>query len=104
MQNAPAKHAYRFRAECRADVERLRALLPDIDYTIQAYADGIPDVDVLLETHMEMETIRTVMKRVDDAHMMVETINTAHEYTGARWYPYPMWEQLGMPKPVQQPK
>lgn len=39
-----------------------------------------------IETDLTLDAIRKFMKKVDDGHVMVESLNFADKYTGERWY------------------
>ncbi len=72
---------YSFRAECQVDVDLLRqALIADgISSSMQitplvGLPDGLPDVQVEIETQGKLETIRNIMRGVEDGHVMVETL------------------------------
>jgi hypothetical protein len=68
---------YSFRAEYQADVDQLRqALTTDgISSSMQiTRPDQLPDVQVELETPAKLETIRNIMRGMEDGHVMVETL------------------------------
>jgi hypothetical protein len=68
---------YSFRAECQADVDSLREALSGtrVSSSMKCFPDEMfPDVEVELETHAPLETIRTIMRGVEDGHVMVETL------------------------------
>lgn len=66
-----------FRAECRVDVDRLRAVLPQgCDLNVVPF-DGEPDVMVEMQTDLSLDDARVLMARVPDGHVMVETLREA---------------------------
>jgi hypothetical protein len=68
---------YSFRAECQVDADQLRhALIAggiSCSMTI-TQPDQLPDVQVELETQAKLETIRKIMRDVEDGHVMVQTL------------------------------
>lgn len=83
-------NTYRFRAECEADVEVLKLLLPGhyviTGETLQVEGKEvpIPDVTVLLTTTKSLEEVIQKINSVTDGHVMAETVQFATEYTGIR--------------------
>jgi hypothetical protein len=72
---------YSFRAECQDDVDQLRQALTSagVSSSMQTTPDDqLPDVEVELEAHATLETIRNIMRGVIDGHVMVETCEHAH--------------------------
>jgi len=70
------------------DVDQLQ-LLADFDFTITPASTKygpLPDVDVTFESDMDIDTIRDYIKEVEDGHVMLESLNEAHLYTGDRYY------------------
>ena len=68
---------YSFRAECTVDVDHfLQALTAlGISATIQRVPDcQFPDVDVQLETLAPLDVIRNVMRKIEDSHVMCQTL------------------------------
>jgi hypothetical protein len=68
---------YSFRAECQRDVDQLSYALTSagIYSSVQSTRDaGFPDVEVELEANATLETIRNVMRDVEDGHVMVQTL------------------------------
>jgi hypothetical protein len=78
---------FRFRAECQHDVDELRRLLGlEINTITMTQSPPFPDVEVELITGLSLEQIRDIMCRVDDGHVMVQTVAPSHDYTGERNY------------------
>ena len=66
-----------FRAECQVEVDLLRQALTiaGISASMQITKPSpFPDVHVELETPAKLETIRNIMRGVEDGHVMVETL------------------------------
>jgi hypothetical protein len=82
---------YRFRAECRVDVDRLFRLLgarfgKTTIVNLDLDSVPLPDVEVELATGLSLEGLRDIMRRVVDGHVMVQTVAPRDEYTGERDY------------------
>lgn len=79
---------YKFRAECSEDVDAFKKLFvgkySSMNITTPLFP--LPDVLVEMESIETLTTIRDTMDRVQDGHVMVESLNYADEYTGDRWY------------------
>lgn len=75
---------YKFRAECLHDVldfinlanKKIRGYRIDNDY--------IPDVEVEIATEISKTELLNIMSFIPDGHVMSETLETIHEYTGER--------------------
>lgn len=70
---------YSFRAECRADVDRLLEMLPSFESVtmkpvVIPRVGPVPDVLVELRTHTPYEKLKSVALTVADGHVMVETL------------------------------
>jgi len=81
------EHDYKFRSECANDtdlfVERFKEHIISIERTSDP---NFPDEDVEFSSLKSIEDVRLVMKEIDDGHVMLESLNYAHEYTGDRYY------------------
>jgi tRNA A-37 threonylcarbamoyl transferase component Bud32 len=79
---------YMFRAECLPDVlgffEEARRTRKYFGYRIENVA--LPDVVVELLTTATKNEIEQIMKNGEDTHVMLDTIEPIHEYTGDRKY------------------
>ncbi len=68
---------YSFRAECKADLKRLSLALRTsaVRYSIRAARDRRPpDCAAEIETDASLETIREVMRELEDSHVMLQTL------------------------------
>jgi len=91
-------HQYKFRAECRPDVDRLHKVLSAahieiIDWHIAPQTLShkgkqfpIPDVEVSFKTNVPLQTIQHAMRLVPDSHVMIETIQPIGSFSGERIY------------------
>lgn len=78
---------YRFRAECEADVDKLRQILGTmIDRITIINSPPFPDVEVEIEVRLSIEELREAMRKVVDGHVMVQTVAPRDDYTGERNY------------------
>jgi hypothetical protein len=75
---------YRFRAECFRDVAELIESLES--YTITLQREKEPDVEVELQTSLDMEALRDLMRQIEDSHVMIQTLTLKEQYTGERNY------------------
>lgn len=79
--------SYKFRAECISDVIRLMKRIINHDpiefISIEKMECGT-DVVCTLSCGLSLEGIRLAMERVRDSHVMIETLETAENYTGNR--------------------
>lgn len=75
---------YRFRAECVHDVAELIKSIP-FQYEVSILKPGyLPDVTVSLLTSAPLSQIKDAMRDLPDSHVMLETIQPAHLYSGER--------------------
>lgn len=82
---------FKFRAECMGDVEDLLEILDGAKVPCVVNVEkvgGLPDVEVMIcvtsETDISVDDLRAYMRKVEDGHVMVQTLATADCYTGAR--------------------
>jgi hypothetical protein len=73
-------YAYRFRAECRVDVEVLMSILPDAIYQIRQLDISLPDVQVDMTSHLDLSAVKAVLSQVPDCQVMLRTIAYRDEY------------------------
>jgi CHAT domain-containing protein len=85
--NRGLNRSYRFRAECQADVDKLRRILGTrLDKITIVNSPPFPDVEVEAEADLSLEELRDTMRRVVAGHVMVQTVARRNEYTGERDY------------------
>jgi hypothetical protein len=80
---------YRFRAECLHDVTSFLAnSIRKIGFQKYTFSQEgpFPDVEVELEADMGLEDLRMELRKIEDGHVMVQTINLKDQYTGERNY------------------
>lgn len=68
---------FSFRAECPIDVQLFQSACANASLTVLLtnYPDGeFPDVDVEMESAASLETLRDVMRGVEDGHVMLQTL------------------------------
>ncbi len=67
---------YSFRAECDADVQRLRTILAKIGFGVITAKPGNTSVEMHVEflTPMDQETIEEAMRSIEDGHVMIQTL------------------------------
>lgn len=74
-----AKSIFSFRAECSVDVRRFLAGLTEVGIETEASQSPVsglsgPDVAVELQATTTLEELRIVARRVEDAHVIVQTL------------------------------
>ena len=80
---------YKLRAECSMDVASFIAISGNqISYGSNAsISEGIyPDEEFEFESYLNLEQLRSLLRRVVDGHVMVQTVQPADKYTGIRDY------------------
>ena len=85
---------YKFKAECQVDVDKLKKLMNE-EFIVTKDESGFPaeqssdrsvDVDVEFKSDKSIDEIRNIMKKIQDGHVMYESLNYADKYTGDRYY------------------
>ncbi len=79
-------HLYCYRAECSSDSDRLLELLPaDELLHFTGTRTRMPDQEVEIELRtFSLDQLRDVIRRVPDGHVMLQTVQPKHLYTGVR--------------------
>lgn len=80
-------NTFKFRAECRIDVARaMQKIYFDSLTMIPLSVAGlsVPDVEVELSSPDSLEMIIEKLSRIPDGHVMLETVNLKHAYSGER--------------------
>lgn len=82
---------FKFRAECRADVSAAVAVLVESralrcfnTEPVAAFPDVVVSLVVSSFKDFDIEDIRDLLRKVEDGHVMVETLDYADKYTGER--------------------
>ena len=87
---------YKFRAECEHDVnELIKILNPNIKEITKTKQAPFPDVDVKMCAYLSLKEIQAAIKDIEDGHVMLETLELIHDYTGERKY---FFETTNYPK------
>jgi hypothetical protein len=84
---------YKMRAEAQGDVEvwlanGARQQITALVITPATLDMPIPDVDVdvVFYSALSLDELRETLRKVPDGHVMLESLNTADQYTGERYY------------------
>ncbi|MBV6624652.1 MAG: hypothetical protein KI793_17235 [Rivularia sp. (in: Bacteria)] len=78
---------YKFRAECGHDVDELiKILSPHIHKITKTKDIDFPDMYVEMSTDLSLEEIQAAMRKVEDGHVMLQTVELKYDYTGNRKY------------------
>ena len=81
---------YRFRAELPQDflnfLTNSTKTVGFYRYKVIKHDHTIPDIEVWLESDKPLEFIRNELRKVEDGHVMVQTITLEQDYTGERDY------------------
>lgn len=81
---------YKFRAECIADVKNLLNELPLeklLAYKATPDEIGLPDVEIEIElVNFTFNNYLEAIRKVEDGHVMLQTIASTKCYTGERNY------------------
>lgn len=69
---------FSFRAECDGDavpfLATAEALGHTVHSTVHSDTDGFPDVDVEIQTSASLEQLQEVLRGMEDAHVMLQTL------------------------------
>lgn len=77
--NGKAENTYSFRAELPQDVElflnTIKCASPNDDSGMIIYATNqFPERHVELKTHLDLETLRNLLRYIPDSHLMLQTL------------------------------
>jgi len=89
IYSSKAKHLYhcKFRAECEHDVnELIKILNPHVKEITKIKKASFPDIDVEMSAYLPLDEIQAAIKDIEDGHVMLETVELKHDYTGERKY------------------
>lgn len=76
---------YRFRCECQMDLGRL--IVKAAEQTrppIYLLVVKVNRDEVLVETELTLAALKNLLWSIEDGHVMAETVDFAHRYTGSR--------------------
>lgn len=74
---------FKLRAECLADVVRLIHAQGFTNGLIETHK-GFPDVEFEFESNDSMSTLLSRLQRIEDGHVMLETLQPVELYDGNR--------------------
>lgn len=74
---------YRMRAECIADLGRALKCISVISLYVEVKL--FPDVEIAFISSMTLPELRADLAKVEDGHVMIESLNLASKYTGERY-------------------
>ena len=79
---------YKFRAECIHDVAQFLIQSSKViaNLNTQQDNDGFRDVIVTFDSHLELSEIMDLIEKIEDGHVMCETVKPIEKYTGERTY------------------
>lgn len=80
---------YKMRAECAPDVKRFTQLMRDLpaalgSCTVIQPNPNFPDLEVEFESPLDLKQIKSVIRKIVDGHVMLETVQLAQNYNGER--------------------
>ena len=77
---------YKCRAESYCELETfIRLILPTISkFKVVRINENMPDLEFTFKSNLPIESIKKIMFEIPDSHVMVETLNYKHLYTGLR--------------------
>lgn len=76
---------YKFRAECLQDVVDFINLTIGEIQNLEIYNDpDYPDTRLTFDTSRDKNYLLSVIKKIEDGHVMAETLELLSEYTGER--------------------
>ncbi len=76
-------NTFKFRAECVADVYRF-VRLGHATNVVVALHNTLPDVTVTFDSTLGLESVKRLMAKIVDGHVMRETVAPVELYTGQR--------------------
>lgn len=95
MQNVRVtQNLYAFRCEYPVDLARFILAVQDncpegryCKLQTASQLDPVtPDLTVAIESNLSLAEIGNIMATIEDGHVMIETLNYRHRYTGERNY------------------
>ncbi|MFN6572666.1 CHAT domain-containing protein [Dendronalium sp. ChiSLP03b] len=81
------EYVFKFRAECDHDVNELDKLIgKHVKKIIKVRESLLPDVEVEIYVNLSLNELRNAMRKIEDGHVMVQTVAPKDKYTGERNY------------------
>jgi len=80
---------YRWRAECILDDLELFENLPlhkIAHYEFRRLFANLPDIESTMAIDITLEELRACMRKVEEPHVMIETVQSLPDYSGERKY------------------
>ena len=79
---------YKLRAEFESDIDKLVKTLGVNCLKVHKVIPDprIPDADANLLTTLELDQLRDEIRKVDDSHIMLQSVALKDDYTGERYY------------------
>lgn len=81
LENCPPKerlNTFSFRAECNGEAIQFFAAVEALGYAVSVNvhkdADGLPDVEVEIQTDANLEQLQEALRTLEDAHVMLQTL------------------------------
>jgi len=79
------KKEYKLRAECSYDTDLLLSTTPDLEVVeVERFLYG--GLELTFKSSMDLEKLRTEISKVEDSHVMYQTVQETANYTGERDY------------------
>jgi len=77
---------YKCRAETYCDIEILiRMIFPAIaKFKVVRINENMPDIELTFKSNLPIDSIKKIMREIPDNHVMIDTLNLKHLYTGLR--------------------
>ena len=77
---------YKCRAEFYSEFEIfIRTIFPTIaKLKVVKINENLPDIELTFKSNLPIESIKNVLSEIPDSHVMIETLNYKHLYTGLR--------------------
>jgi hypothetical protein len=79
---------YKFRAECEHDYKEFKKLIQKeiVNEEITPLMAGFPDIVVEFDSSLVINELQNVLRKVEDGHVMLQTIALSENYTEKRNY------------------
>lgn len=79
---------YKLRAECSRDIQRFFEMVnpKQVGKFKMIGSSKFPDVELIFKSKLKLNELISILSKIEDCHVMVETINLKSNYTGERDY------------------